>query len=87
MTSPRNASSLVARSRRGFELEQFRRGVDQRGRRRAGAEGLVVDDVFEERNVRLHAADAELAQRAVHALQAPGRKSRPEAVTFTSSES
>ena len=28
----------------------------------------MVDDVFEERNVGLHAADAELAQRAVHAL-------------------
>ena len=33
------------------------------------AERLVEDDVLEERDVRLHAADAELAQRAVHALQ------------------
>ena len=36
--------------------------------RLAGAEGFVGDDVFEERDVGLHAADAELAQRAVHAL-------------------
>ena len=46
----------------------------------------VDDDVLEERDVGLDAADAELAQRAVHALQAMSN-SRPQAVSFTSSES
>ena len=69
------------------EVEQFRRGVNQRGGRRAGAEDGVVDDVFEEGNVGLDAADAEFAQRAVHALQGDVEIAGPDAVTFTSSES
>ena len=32
-----------------FELEQFRRGIDQRRRGETFAEGVVVDDVFEKR--------------------------------------
>ena len=55
-----------------FELKELRRGIDERGRRLAGAEGVVEDDVFQERDVRLYAADAELAQRPVHALEGDG---------------
>ena len=51
------------------EGEQLRRGIDQRRARLTIAEGLVLDDVFDERNVRLHAADAEFLQRAVHAIE------------------
>ena len=42
--------------------------VDEFGVGVAGAEGLVLDDVLEEGDVGLHAADAELAEGAVHAL-------------------
>ena len=70
-----------------------RREMEQRGslveERRGDAAGLkrgVVDHVLEERNVRLHAADAELAQARSMRWQACGN-SRPQAVTFTSSES
>ena len=52
-----------------LEIEQLRRGVNQRRCRRALAERGVVDHVFQERNIRLHPANAELPQRAVHALQ------------------
>ena len=51
-----------------LEAEQLRRVVDERRRRVAGDERRVADQVLEERDVRLHAADAELAQGAVHAL-------------------
>ena len=69
MTSARKVSSLVARSRRPLNTKSC--GVVSMSARRglAGAEGLVRDDVFEERDVRLHPADAELPQRAVHALE------------------
>ena len=50
------------------ELEQLRRLVDERRGDVARQERRVGDHVLEERDVRLHAADAELAQRAVHAL-------------------
>ena len=50
------------------EFEKLGLGVDELGVRLAGAERFVGDDVFEERDVRFHAADAEFAQRAVHAL-------------------
>ena len=50
------------------EFEELGLGVDELGVRLAGAEGLVGDDVFEERDVRFHAADAELAEGAIHAL-------------------
>jgi len=50
------------------ELEQLGLGINELGVRLAGAEGFVGDDVFEERNVGLHASDAELAQGPVHAL-------------------
>ena len=70
---------MVARSRGGAEAEQLRRVVDERRRRLAGLEGRVADEVQQERDVGLDAADAELAQRAVGALRrfferrAPGR--------------
>ena len=70
-----------------LELEQLGRGVDERRGRLAGAEFVVVNDVFQERDVRLHAADAELAQRAVHAVQRHVEGRAPLAVIFTSSES
>ncbi len=50
------------------EVEQRGRLFQQAGGDAAGLEIGVVDDVFEERNVGLDAAHAELAQAAVHAL-------------------
>ena len=55
-----------------LELEQGRRRVDERGCGVPRAEHGMRDHVLEERHVCLHAADAELAQRAVHALQGDG---------------
>ena len=52
-----------------LEIEQRRRCVDHRGRRAAAAERRVIDHVFHERNVRLHAADSHFAQCAVHAVE------------------
>ncbi len=52
-----------------LEFEELRRRVDHRRRRPPAAEAREVNDVFQERNVRLHPADAELAQRAIHAIQ------------------
>ncbi len=54
------------------EFEEFRFGVDELGVRLAGAEGLISDDVLEERDVGFYAADTELAQCAVHALACQG---------------
>jgi hypothetical protein len=51
------------------EVEQLRRGVDERGGGPAGDEERVGDDVFEERDVGLDAADAEFAQGAAHAVE------------------
>ena len=51
-----------------LEAEQLGLGVDQLGVRLAASERVVADDVFEERDVRLHPTDAELTQGAVHAL-------------------
>ena len=51
------------------EGEEFRRGIDQRRTRLPRAEGLILDDVFDERNVRLHAANPKFLQRAVHAIK------------------
>ena len=53
----------------GLELEERRRGVDERGRRLARGEFRIEDDIFEERNVCLHAANAEFAERAEHSLE------------------
>ena len=53
----------------GFEIKERRRGVDERGRCRARLERLVLNDIFQKRNVRLHPANAEFAQRAEHALE------------------
>jgi hypothetical protein len=50
------------------EFEKLRLRIDEFGVRLAGTEGFVGDDVFEERDVRFHAADAELAEGAIHAL-------------------
>ena len=52
-----------------LELDQFRRRINQRRRGPTRAELFVVNDVFEEWNVRLHSADTKFAQRAVHALE------------------
>ena len=50
------------------ELEELRRVVEESRGGLARLEGRVVDDVLEKRDVGLHAANAELAQRAIHAL-------------------
>ena len=69
------------------KLEQFGRLVEEPRRHVAGEELRVVDQVQEERDVRLHAANAELLEAALHSrggvLEASGRSP----VTFTSSES
>ena len=63
-----------------LEVEQRRRGVDEARGGLARAEGLVVDDVVEERDVGLDAADAELVQGPLHALEGvlPGRRAHRE---------
>ena len=53
----------------GLEAEELGRSVDQRGRGLPRAEDRVGDDVLEEGNIGLHAADAEFAQHAAHALE------------------
>ena len=54
------------------ELEEGGLGIDELGVCLAGAEGVIRDDVFEEGDVGFHAADAELAEGAVHALAGGG---------------
>ena len=57
----------------GFEFEKGGGFVDERGRRVAGTEDGVGDDVLEERHVGLHAAHPELAQGAVHSVEGGGK--------------
>ena len=59
------------------ELEQLGRGVDKARGALAGLELRVVDDVFEEGQVGRHAADAEFAQRPIHARRSPRPRSGP----------
>ena len=61
----------------GGKLKQARRLVEEPRRHGAGQEVRVLDEVQQERHVRLHAADAELLQRPVHP---PGRVDEPDAV-------
>ena len=67
----------MARSRRLTECEQLRRLVDEARGVAGVAELRMVDDVFEERQVGRDAADAEFAQRPVHARDRLGRRRRP----------
>jgi hypothetical protein len=57
--------------------EQLGGVVDERGGDLAGPEGRVQDQVVDERNVGAHAADAEFAQGAVHALDGLREGGRP----------
>ena len=59
------------------KAKQFGRIVEKRGGDFAGAKFRVIDDVFDERNVGLDAADAELAEGAVHALDRLRAGARP----------
>ena len=68
------------------ELEQLRRIVQESRRCFARLERFVIHDVFEERDVRLYAPDSKLAKARSMRWHACS-KSRPHAVTFTSSES
>ncbi len=77
IVSPMKFSRRVARSRRRGELEQLGRLVDEPGRVVAAREARVHDDLVEEAQVRHHAADAELPQRAVHARDGLLRRGRP----------
>jgi hypothetical protein len=52
-----------------LEFEKLWRVVEQRCRRLPGTERRIEDDVLQKWNVRLHAANTELAQGAVHALE------------------
>ena len=50
------------------ETKQLGLGIDELGVGLTAAEGFIRNDIFQKRNVGLHAADAELTQRAIHAL-------------------
>ena len=52
-----------------LEGKQFRRVINQRRRRLPTPERFVFDHIFQKRNVRLHAANAKLLQRALHPIQ------------------
>ena len=58
----------MARSRRGVNSKRSGVLVEEAGGDFAGLKRRVVHDVFEERDVGLDAADAELTQCAVHAM-------------------
>ena len=49
-------------------MEKLGFGIDELGVCLATAESFICDDVFQERNIRLHAPDTEFAQGAVHSL-------------------
>src|SRR5215469_6616067 len=49
-------------------MEELRGFIEKTGSGFAGAEFRVIDHVFKERDVGFHAADAEFAKGAVHAL-------------------
>ena len=66
----------MARSRRGAEREQLGRLVDEARVGLARPERRVREHVLQEREVGLHAADAELAQRAQALLDAPSKLGR-----------
>ncbi len=51
------------------EVEKLGGGVDEGGGGFSGAERVVVDDVFEERDVCLHAADTEFREGAMHPVE------------------
>ena len=53
----------------GLEIEERGRRVDERRCRFPAAERLVVDDIFEERDVCFDAPDPELAERPAHPLE------------------
>ncbi len=53
-----------------LKLKQLRTLIEKRSSRLPRSEGRVVHHVLEERNIRLHAANAKLAQRAIHAITA-----------------
>ena len=50
------------------ETEQLGLGIDELGVGLTAAEGFIRNDIFQKRDVGLHAADAEFTQRTVHAL-------------------
>src|SRR5690606_14729088 len=51
------------------EVEELGCGVDERRGGFSGAERFVVDDVFQERNVRLYSANTEFGESAVHPVE------------------
>src|SRR5258707_2034512 len=55
------------------EAEKLGRVVEERGGHFAGAKLRVIYDIFDERDVRLHAANAEFAKCAMHALAGFGK--------------
>src|SRR6266850_1952982 len=59
------------------EAEKFRRLVKKRSRDFAGTKLRMVHDVLDERNIRLHAPNTELAKSAVHALAGFGKIRAP----------
>ena len=76
MTLPRKLQQLGGAVPARLEGEELGGVVHQPGRGAPLGEGGMVDDVFEEGDVGLDAADAELAQGAVHAMasEVPGMR-------------
>src|SRR5258708_13911327 len=59
------------------ETKEFGRLVEKCGRDFAGAKLRMIHDVFDEWDIRFHAANAELAQRTVHSLACFGKIRTP----------
>src|SRR5258706_5697691 len=59
------------------EMEKLGRFVEERGREFAGAKLRVVHNIFDEGDIRFHAANAEFAEGAVHTLTSFGKICAP----------
>ncbi len=57
----------------GFELEEARGNVDHSGGRLAIDKILVIDDIFQKRNIGLHPPDSHFSQSSMHAIQCLGQ--------------
>src|SRR6266481_4441944 len=58
-------------------MEKLGRFVEERGREFAGAKLRVVHNIFDEGDIRFHAANAEFAEGAVHTLASFGKICAP----------
>src|SRR5205807_9332714 len=58
-----------------WKAKKLGRLVKERRCNLSGAKLRMIDDVFDEGNIRLHAADSEFAKGAVHSLATFGKRS------------